>query len=470
MTITFAAGTLIDDKYELIRKLGGGCFGDVYLAQQAGLSRQVAIKILTPDVIGDEEAIARFQREGQSLCRLTHANIVSCYGYGVIGSYPYMVLEYLEGFSLDRLLVREKRLPPQRACNLLAQVCDGLQAAHSNGIIHRDLKPSNIVVLNEGQWNETAKVVDFGLAMHFGNLGGTIGKLTKTGMVLGTCFYMSPEQCTGKHVGPASDIYAIGCILFECLTGSRPFDADSAVGVMYHHVHDNPPRLRDVAADLDRAACDLQAVVDRAMHKDAEQRYVSADEMAAALRPDLSMPSALKVSRRLKAPAQKAGSSANSGRLKSPLLIAGCIAALASIVLGCAVWLGSAKPSARADPATISDAACQISRASGKVVLEVDDGFRRVRVADPSRIEIGDRVTGQLDSGDFVRVLDIEHTPNVQSRIDAAQEFLARIASRRYEEAERFVSGRNREQVMMHFGPHDVISAGSMDESKVVHV
>lgn len=278
----YSAGTLVDGRYEIVSKIGVGGFGTVYEAKQAQLGRTVAIKFLHSLSLLESDALPRFEREAKAINLIKHKNIVAFYGYGVFEGTPYMVLELIKGESLQSLLSAGKPLGMRRSLDIVMQVIDGLECAHKNGIVHRDLKSTNILLTLDTNKREIVKIIDFGLAKLLPGNGQEGQKLTEAGLALGTCMYMSPEQCTGGIVDHRSDLYAIGCVLFQCLTGKVPFDVDSNVAAMYNHVNLPPPNLAEVDEVLSNQS-ELQGFLDTALAKEPDKRFQSAAEMKAAL-------------------------------------------------------------------------------------------------------------------------------------------------------------------------------------------
>lgn len=238
--LLFTSGNIIDEKYEIISCLGKGGMGTVYKAKQDGLSRTVALKILQAGLADDGESWSRFEREAVALAQLSHRNIATFYSYGVWQErVPYIAMEYLDGLSLADTIVKEEKLDWGRSLKLIMQVCDAMSFAHNNGIVHRDLKPSNIILLKHSS-EELVKVMDFGLAKLLHPDGREAQKLTQTGMLVGSVQYLSPEQSKGLKADHRSDIYAVGCVLYECLTGAPPFSADNPIGIIHKHANEEP--------------------------------------------------------------------------------------------------------------------------------------------------------------------------------------------------------------------------------------
>src|ERR687894_9150 len=219
---------LVDNRYRLVRPLGSGGMADVFLAHDNILDRDVALKVMSTRYASDEEFVERFKREAQSAAALSHPNIVSIFDRGVSedGTY-YIAMEYLPGGTLKDHILKRGALPPQLAAEVALQTAEALRAAHKRGIIHRDIKPRNILVAESGD----VKVTDFGIAR-----AADATTTSHLGDILGSAKYMSPEQAMGEPVGPASDLYSLGVVLYEMLTGRVPFETDGSVGVPVKHV------------------------------------------------------------------------------------------------------------------------------------------------------------------------------------------------------------------------------------------
>jgi serine/threonine protein kinase len=269
-------GELIDGRYEIIGTLGSGGFGAVFKARHRLLDRIVALKILNDELTAGSEAEARFEREALLISSLLHRNLVRFYGYGVWNSAPYMVMEYLQGTSLEEYL-GSSALPLPRALDLIKQVCEGLACAHANGVVHRDLKPGNIMVIENEDGHETIKIIDFGLAKTLSRFGPSSQKLTAEGFAVGSVLYMSPEQCLGKSVDNRTDIYALGCTLHAALTGSSPFTDQHSVVVMHKQVAEAPVALDQSRPDLEFPS-GLQNILNKSMAKDPDDRYQTVEE------------------------------------------------------------------------------------------------------------------------------------------------------------------------------------------------
>jgi serine/threonine protein kinase len=267
---------VLDGKYKLGTKVGAGGFGSVYKAEDLGLSRPVAVKILDVLDAGDLESRARFEREAKVLSTLRHQHIVSVYNYGQddLGR-PYISMQLLQGQTLGQILAKEEKLDWKRAVAITIQVCQALAVAHKADVVHRDLKPDNIMLVSEPE-PDFVKVLDFGLSGFVFGAEGAVQKLTQTGAVVGTVFYMSPEVCQGRRADTRSDIYSLGCILYQCLTGRPAMDGDDPLNVLYKQVHELPARLPSILPDL-------ELIVFKAMQKEPAKRFQSMEEFADAL-------------------------------------------------------------------------------------------------------------------------------------------------------------------------------------------
>jgi len=260
--------TLIDGRYRVLKRLGSGGMADVYCAEDLQLGRRVALKLLYRRFAEDEEFVERFRREASSAAGLQHPNVVGVFDRGTFDGAHFIAMEYVEGASLKDLIERGLSVP--EAVEIVRQVLAGVKYAHEHGIVHRDLKPQNVLVDSEGR----ARVTDFGIAR------AGASEITQTGSVLGTAQYLSPEQAQGLPVTTASDIYSVGVMLYEALTGRVPFDADSPVTVALKQVSERPRPPSELNPAVSRA---LDGVVLRALAKDPVNRFASAEEFLQAL-------------------------------------------------------------------------------------------------------------------------------------------------------------------------------------------
>jgi serine/threonine-protein kinase len=270
-------GTVMEGRYEVLARIGAGGMGAVYRARQAAMDRIVAVKVLLRSLASNEINVRRFQQEARAASRLNHPNTITIHDFGQAKDGTlYIVMEFLEGDPLDRVIAREKPLAPERTVRIMAQVCRSLAEAHDAGIIHRDLKPDNIFLLNRGNEPDFVKVLDFGVAKlkDPGGTGDSAGTLTQAGMIFGTPKYMSPEQAQSLDLDPTSDLYALGVIMYEMLTGTPPFTGDAPLTILIKHVHEQPPPL---PPGLVPPA--LEAVVLKALQKDRRLRQQSATEL-----------------------------------------------------------------------------------------------------------------------------------------------------------------------------------------------
>jgi len=264
---------LLGGRYLLGELLGYGGMAEVHRGRDERLGRDVAVKVLRADLARDSNFQARFRREAQNAAGLNHPAIVSVYDTGEerIGDehVPYIVMEYVEGRTLKDVIVEEGRLMPQRALEIVADVCAALEFSHKNGIIHRDIKPANVMLTPTG----SVKVMDFGIARA---ISGATSTMTATSAVIGTAQYLSPEQARGESVDARSDVYSTGCLLYELLAGQPPFTGDNPVAVAYQHVREDPVPPGELSGDVTAV---MDAVVLKAMAKNPANRYQSAAEM-----------------------------------------------------------------------------------------------------------------------------------------------------------------------------------------------
>jgi len=276
-------GKLIQDRYRVESMLAKGSMGVVYKAMQELIGREVAIKVLHGYLVSDEESIKRFHKEAKAASRLNHPSITTLYDYGVLSSgQPYIVMDLLRGSSLAEVLKKRDYLPLDEALPIFQQVCEAMTEAHKRGVVHRDIKPENIMI-EYTERGVAVKVVDFGIAKFIQEQDDTIGKITKTGTVCGSPTYMSPEQCDDNQVDHRSDIYSLGVVIYETITGKVPFSGADIYNVMTMHVKDPPPRLKTARPDLDFAP-HIEEALDKALAKDAINRFDSAQEFYDALK------------------------------------------------------------------------------------------------------------------------------------------------------------------------------------------
>jgi serine/threonine-protein kinase len=263
-------GTLFDGRYQVVRKLGAGGMANVYLAEDQELGRRVAIKILNDRHANDDQFVERFRREAKNAAALSHPNIVSIYDRGEAEGSYYIAMEYLDGRSLKELIISRGPAPLNVAIEYARQILSALRFAHRHGIVHRDIKPHNVLVDAEGR----VKVTDFGIAR-----AGT-SQMTEAGSIVGTAQYLSPEQARGTGVDQRSDLYSLGIVLYELVTGTLPFNGDTPVEIAMKHLSQHPELPSALRPELPH---ELDLVVTRALAKDPDERYQSAEEMDADL-------------------------------------------------------------------------------------------------------------------------------------------------------------------------------------------
>ena len=260
-------GQKINDRYEIIKTIGEGGMANVYLAHDLILDRDVAIKVLRGDLAGDEKFVRRFQREALSASSLSHPNIVEMYDVGEDNGTYYIVMEYINGRTLKQLVKKRGALTLSECVDIMLQLTDGIDQAHASYIIHRDLKPQNIMIQDSGE----IKITDFGIAMALNST-----QLTQTNSVMGSVHYLPPEQASGKGATVKSDIYSMGILFYELLTGNLPFKGDNAVEIAFKHIKNDIPSIREFNSTIPQS---IENIVLKATAKNPKNRYNSAKEM-----------------------------------------------------------------------------------------------------------------------------------------------------------------------------------------------
>jgi len=348
---------VLGNRYELHTLLAAGGMGQVWGAEDQLLGRPVAVKVLRSEFTGDEVFLARFRAEAQHAAALSHPNIAAVYDYGeepaVDGSdehLAYLVMELVDGEALSVQLARVGRLTPDRTVDVLRQTAAALAAAHEAGVVHRDVKPGNVLVREDG----VVKITDFGIAWSAGSV-----PLTKTGQVVGTASYLSPEQAAGAHATAASDVYSLGMVGYECLTGHRAFDGDNSVTIALRHLRDQPEPLPE------NVPIGIRTLVERAIVKDPAQRYPDGAAVVAAVDEVLAgrqlppvqrtdtqsfwlLPDAATYSGASRAPAAASAGAGRMGRVLVPLLALLVGAGLAAAVLQTVAPVGETTATAAA--------------------------------------------------------------------------------------------------------------------------
>jgi serine/threonine-protein kinase len=267
--------TIVNDRYEIGKRIGRGGMAEIFQARDILLDRPVAMKVLFPEFATDPAFVERFRREAQAAANLNHPNIVAVYDWGKVNNTYYIAMEYVNGRTLADILKQSGTLTPMQVCDVMSEVASALISAHQNGVIHRDIKPGNILVSTTGQ----IKVADFGIARALG--AGVEQGLTQTGAVMGTATYFSPEQAQGVSTDQRSDIYSLGVVMYEMLSGVPPFTGENAVAIAYKQVHE---RAMPLDQRLTSAPPEVAAIVAKCMEKSPDDRYSSAEEVRDELR------------------------------------------------------------------------------------------------------------------------------------------------------------------------------------------
>jgi serine/threonine-protein kinase len=265
---------VLGNRYEITKAIARGGMARVYLARDRSLDRPVAVKELVPEFAADESFVERFRREAQAAANLTHPNIVGVYDWGTQDNTYFIIMEYVDGPVLSKVLRDEGPLHPRRAAELASEVAAALGFAHSSGVVHRDVKPGNVILTSAGQ----AKVTDFGIARA---MSAPEENLTQAGSVMGTATYFSPEQAQGLAVDQRSDLYSLGVVLFEMVTGRTPFTGETPLAIAYKHVQDQPPAPSTLVSGLPTG---LEAVIMKLLRKRPDDRYANAEDLRADLR------------------------------------------------------------------------------------------------------------------------------------------------------------------------------------------
>ncbi len=276
-------GQILNERYKVVEEIGRGGMSIVYKGVHELMDRLVAIKVLLPQLVSDQTSIKRFQVEAQAASCLSHPNVITIYDYGVVDDeQPFLVMDFLEGESLSEIIKRDDHVEMKRTIPIFMQAAEALEHAHQKGVIHRDLKSSNIMLINFEGKDDFVKVVDFGIAKLMPSSGKQAQHLTATGEIFGSPIYMSPEQCTGSTLDARSDIYSMGAMMYEALTGQPPIMGRSVVETMEMHLTTPPPPLKETRPDLDINES-LERVVMKALSKKPEARFQKMQELRDAL-------------------------------------------------------------------------------------------------------------------------------------------------------------------------------------------
>jgi len=273
-------GRLIADRYRVLELLGRGGMGVVYKAEHARIGKVLALKLLTGELTRDSGQLARFKREAEMSSRLSHPNTVQVFDFGEADGLAYLAMEYVRGRDLGAVVSEAGRLDAERTMRIVIQICSSLAEAHDKGIVHRDLKPENIMIVHGAAGNDVAKVLDFGLAKL--RESNELSNVTSSGAIVGTPYYMAPEQIRGEGVTPACDVYALGALLYSCLTGTVPFDAATPMGVFTRHLTEppQPPNARVPELGLSKG---FERIIMMALSKSPSDRFPSAAALQGAL-------------------------------------------------------------------------------------------------------------------------------------------------------------------------------------------
>jgi serine/threonine protein kinase/Tfp pilus assembly protein PilF len=272
-------GKVIDGKYEVLDLIGAGGMSAVFKAFHMDMDRIVAIKFVQGDGQADAETMRRFKREARAASLLNHPNVITVYDYGTTEEgHAYLTMDFLHGHSLQQVIRQEGVLSSKRALNIFLQVCKALSHAHEHGVVHRDLKPGNIMLISTSDEEDFVKIIDFGIAKVSNPVKKQSGELTQTGQVVGSPTYMAPEQLLGDPVDARTDIYAFGCVMYECLTGRTPFDGDTVFSVMHQHISDPPPPISEVNPNVE-VPQELAQTVMQCLEKEPGKRFQTMKEL-----------------------------------------------------------------------------------------------------------------------------------------------------------------------------------------------
>ena len=361
--MTVELGTTLNDRYRLTERIATGGMGEVWRARDEVLDRDVAVKVLKHEYSDDATFLERFRAEARHTAALAHPGIAGVFDYGEVDGTAYLVMELVRGNPLSAILTTDGRLSNERTLDVVAQTARALEAAHAAGVIHRDVKPGNILVCPDG----TVKITDFGIAR-----AADAVPLTHTGVVMGTAHYVSPEQANGAPVTFASDVYSLGVVMYECLAGRRPFEADTPVGIAMAHLYEDPLALPDDVPDA------VSGLVAKAMAKDAGERYASAaafaqaaDAVAATLRAPETVAAAPVVAPTMALPVVDEPRPAAGTRLRRPGRLPVAIATVLVVLLGAVAWSATRPPPEVAVPRVTGLTAARAKAALDEAALGI---------------------------------------------------------------------------------------------------
>lgn len=339
-------GSIIDGRFEVLGELGEGGMGVVFSARHLKMDRTVAIKLLKESLLPDREQTDRFMREARLASQLQHPNIVHVYSIGLAQSgQPYIAMEYVEGQRLADLIAERKFLKPAEALPIFLQVCDALAHAHEHKVVHRDLKPSNIMICHEESGDQTAKILDFGIAKSVAE-NQQVPAVTRTGVLMGSAFYLSPGQCMGRQSDVRSDIYSLGCTLFEALSGRPPFVGESFYDTLDKQIHEETPNINDLNPDA-RISSELQSVINCMMEKEPVNRYQSMEQLKRDLSAVLAGAAPTHIPRKQQDSPAAISTRQRKNNTRSVFIATGAICALAVA----AVLFATRSPQPKAEPA-----------------------------------------------------------------------------------------------------------------------
>ncbi len=277
--VRHASDTDLPERYQFLELIGKGGMAAVFKCRDKVEGKNVAIKVLRPELAADKAAVKRFEQEATSAINLNHRNLVKLFSHGNAPSgSPYLVMEYVEGKSLSLILQEERRISPERLLPIIIQVCEALGHAHKKGVVHRDMKPSNIIISRDQNGHEMVHLVDFGIAKVLSRPGETMAELTQSGELIGSPLYMSPEQCEGENLDGRSDIYSLGCVMFQCITGKPPFGGKNVVKIILSHIRETSPEIEDSTVPQE-----LKEIIEICLRKQADERFQRVEDLQAEI-------------------------------------------------------------------------------------------------------------------------------------------------------------------------------------------